>query len=205
MQFILGTNIEFTVERYKEEIGKPYSKIDLYLCNVSTVDSDINLKVTDENKVAIHGNSNQTISNQLTHEQNTNTNLTQNTNIPSLLITKGQQGVRQSPDDENGFENLFPSINFIQSLARSDAEDVHRLFESSLENEEEPCCSRNINPVMERKVYCPICNNPFRLLLRLKFRSARGASHYPAFMGNCQTISHTFYSLIYPVNEGNEV
>ena len=29
VQFILGTNIEFTVERYKEEIGKPYSKIDL--------------------------------------------------------------------------------------------------------------------------------------------------------------------------------
>ena len=27
-QFIHGTNIEFTVERYKEEIGKPYSKID---------------------------------------------------------------------------------------------------------------------------------------------------------------------------------
>ena len=30
-----------------------------------------------------------------------------------------------------------------------------------MENEEEPCCMRNINPVIERKVYCPICNNPF--------------------------------------------
>ena len=30
-----------------------------------------------------------------------------------------------------------------------------------MENEEEPCCSRNVNPVIERKVYCPICNNPF--------------------------------------------
>ena len=29
------------------------------------------------------------------------------------------------------------------------------------------------------------------LLLRLKFRNARGASHHPAFMGNCLTISHT--------------
>ena len=35
----------------------------------------------------------------------------------------------------------------------------------------------------------------------LKFRSARGASHHPAFMGNCRTISHTFYSLIYLVDE----
>ena len=56
---------------------------------------------------------------------------------------------------------LFPSINFIQSLTGSYVEDVHRLFESSLKSEEEPCCSRNINPVIERKVYCSICNNPF--------------------------------------------
>ena len=31
VQFIPGINIEFTVERYKEEIGKTYSKTDLYL------------------------------------------------------------------------------------------------------------------------------------------------------------------------------
>ena len=36
------------------------------------------------------------------------------------------------------------------------------------------------------------------LLLQLKFQSLRGASHHSAFMGNCQTISHTFYSLILP-------
>ena len=33
----------------------------------------------------------------------------------------------------------------------------------------------------------------------------RGASHHSAFMGNCWTISHMFCSLIYPVDEGNEV
>ena len=32
------------------------------------------------------------------------------------------------------------------------------------------------------------------LLLRLQSRSARGAFHHPAFMGNCLTISHTCYS-----------
>ena len=127
------------------------------------MDSDVNLKVIDDNKVTIHGNSNQTISNQLTHEQNTNTNPTLNTNIRSILISKGQQEVRQKPsnDEDDGFKNLFPSINFIQSLMGSYVEDIHILFESSLEKEEEPCCSRNINSVIERKVYCPICNNPF--------------------------------------------
>ena len=65
--------------------------------------------------------------------------------------------------DENGFKNLFPSIKFIQPLRGSYVEDVHRLFESSLENQEEPCCSRNINPAIERKVYCLISNNTFSI------------------------------------------
>ena len=43
------------------------------------------------------------------------------------------------------------------------------------------------------------------LLLRLKFRSTRGASHHPAFMGTCQTISHTPHSSTYPVDEGSNV
>ena len=43
------------------------------------MDRDVNLKVIDKNKVTIQGNSNQTISNKLTHQQNTNTNPTENT------------------------------------------------------------------------------------------------------------------------------
>ena len=58
VQFIPGTNIDFAVDRYKEERGKPYSKIDLYLCNVSNVDSNVNLKVIDGNKVRIYDNPN---------------------------------------------------------------------------------------------------------------------------------------------------
>ena len=42
------------------------------------------------------------------------------------------------------------------------------------------------------------------LLLQLKSRSVRGASHHPAVMGNCRTISHTLCSPIYPVDEVNE-
>ena len=43
----------------------------------------------------------------------------------------------------------------------SDVEDEHSIFKSSLENDEQPCCSKTVNTVIERKVYCPICNNPF--------------------------------------------
>ena len=39
------------------------------------------------------------------------------------------------------------------------------------------------------------------LLLQLKPQNMKGASHQPTFMSNRQTISHTFYSPIYPVNE----
>ena len=45
---------------------------------------------------------------------------------------------------------------------------------------------------------------PFCLLLQLKPWGMRGASHQSVFMSNCPTISHTFYSPIYPVDEGNE-
>ena len=37
-----------------------------------------------------------------------------------------------------------------------------------------------------------------------KSPSMRGASHHPTFMGHCWTISHTFYSPIYLMDEGNE-
>ena len=37
-------------------------------------------------------------------------------------------------------------------------------------------------------------------IVSAKIRSARAASHHPAFMGNCPNISHVF-SLIYPAGE----
>ena len=36
VEFIPGTTESFTVEKYKEEfLSKPYSKMDLFLCNIS--------------------------------------------------------------------------------------------------------------------------------------------------------------------------
>ena len=54
------------------------------------------------------------------------------------------------------------------------------------------------------KIFTGKPTKQFCLLLWLKSRSSREASHHPAFMGNCQTISHKFYSPIYPEDEGND-
>ena len=54
------------------------------------------------------------------------------------------------------------------------------------------------------KIFTGKPTKQFCLLLWLKSRSARGTSHHLAFMGNCRTISHTFYSPIYPVDERND-
>ena len=54
------------------------------------MESDVNLKDIDDNKVTIHGNSNQIISYKLWHEQNTKTNSTQNTNVLSVVVSEGQ-------------------------------------------------------------------------------------------------------------------
>ena len=62
---------------------------------------------------------------------------------------------------------------------------------------------------LSRMVLCKLLNTcgwifGAWLLLCLKFWSVRRASHHSAFMGYCRTISHTFYSPIYPVDEVNE-
>ena len=54
------------------------------------------------------------------------------------------------------------------------------------------------------KIFTGKPTKQFCFFLWLKSRSARGTSHHPAFMGNCQTISHKFYTPIYPVDEGND-
>ena len=64
------------------------------------------------------------------------------------------------------------------------------------------------NPrVVYGKCECPkskLFSYNFCLLLQLEPWGVRGASHQPAVMSDRRTIIHTFYSLIYPVDEGNE-
>ena len=52
--FIPGSNEEFTIELYKEELGKSYLKIDLLLCNVSNVD-DAAISITPQSSDNIQG------------------------------------------------------------------------------------------------------------------------------------------------------
>ena len=49
VEYIPGTNIPFTLQQYKEDLGKPFSKIDLYLCKayyimnreIATIDNEL--------------------------------------------------------------------------------------------------------------------------------------------------------------------
>jgi len=40
VDFVPGSNVPFTVERYKDELGKPYAKLDLYICCVSSFEDE---------------------------------------------------------------------------------------------------------------------------------------------------------------------
>ena len=46
-----------------------------------------------------------------------------------------------------------------------------------------------------------VCDLITMFIASAKIAKREGASHHPAFWGNCTTISHTFFILIYPVDE----
>ena len=54
------------------------------------------------------------------------------------------------------------------------------------------------------KIFTGKSTKQFCLLFWLKSWSAREASHHSAFMGNCWSISHKFYSPNYPADEGDD-
>ena len=49
VEHILGTNVPFTLQQYKEDLAKPFSKTDLYLCKtydimnreIATIDNEL--------------------------------------------------------------------------------------------------------------------------------------------------------------------
>ena len=50
VEFVPGTTESFTVEKYKEEfLSKPYSKMDLFLCNISVYGNCSNIKNSKSN------------------------------------------------------------------------------------------------------------------------------------------------------------
>ena len=92
-QFIPGSKHEFKVALYKEELGKPYSQIDLFLCNVSNVDDAVYRKVDEDKKVSIERSFIET------------SPIFQPSNIVA-----GQQ--KQNANNDEEFANIFPSLLF---------------------------------------------------------------------------------------------
>ena len=94
VQFIPGSNKKFTAELYKEEIGKPYSKIDLFLCNVNNVDDAIDCKVVEDKKVSRERSCIETSP----------------VFKPSNLVADHQK--QNAKNDEDEFANILPSVLF---------------------------------------------------------------------------------------------
>ena len=158
VQFIPGSNKEFTVELYKEEIGKPYSKIDLFLCNVSNVDDAVDRKLVEDKKVSKERSCIGTSpifkpSNIVAdlHKQNANNYECEFANIlPSLLFP--------STPLQNT-ENIQPSSISLQRI-----DNIQGFLQPPSRYQEEPSCSRDFfSPSNGRKVFCPICNNAFSI------------------------------------------
>ena len=159
VQFIPGSNKEFTVELYKEEIGKPYSKIDLFLCNVSNVDDAVDRKVVEDKKVSMERSCIATsaifkTSNIVADHQNQNAN-----------------------NDEDEFANIFPSLLFPSTLLQN-TENIQLsavycykaqiIYKASYNLRQDIKKNRPVAEifsvqVMDVKFFCPICNNAFSI------------------------------------------
>ena len=154
VQFIPGSNKEFTVELYKEEIGKPYSKIDLFLCNVSNVDDAVDRKVVKDKKVSMEKSC----------------IVTSPTFKPSNIVADHQNQNANNYEDE--FANIFPSLLFpstplqnteniqLSSISLQSTDNIPGYLQPPSGYQEEPSCSRDFFSLSNgRKVFCPTCNN----------------------------------------------
>ena len=94
VQFVPGSNKEFTFELNKEEIGKPYSKIDLFLCNVSNVDDAVDRKIVEDKEVSMERSC---IGTSPIYK-------------PSNIVADHQK--QTVNNDEGEFANIFPSLLF---------------------------------------------------------------------------------------------
>ena len=157
VQFIPGSNKEFTVELYKEEIGKPYSKVDLFLCNVSNVDDTVDRRVVEDKKVSMERSC---IGTSPIFK-------------PSNIVADHQ---KQNANNDDKFANIFPSLLFpstplqnteniqLSSISLQSTDNIQGSLQPPSEYQEEPSCSRDVfGPSNGCKVFCPICNNAFSI------------------------------------------
>ena len=150
IQFMPGSNEEFTLELYKE-LGKPYLKTDLFLCNVRNVDDAVDRKVINDKKVSIKRS------------------CTEASPIfqPSIIVT-GQQRQNANNDED---KILFPSTPLesteniqLPSASLQSTDNIQGFLQSPSRYQEEHCCSRDFfSSSNGRKIFCPICNNAFSI------------------------------------------
>ena len=91
VEYIPGTSEVFTVEKYKEFLSKPCSKVDLYLCNISNIVVDN----SNENKVVV---------------SNKNDNLNSGLQLPVVhnsLSTGTESTLMSSLEDSSWFEEGY--------------------------------------------------------------------------------------------------
>ena len=158
VQFIPGSNKEFTVKLYKEEIGKSYSETDLLLCNVSNLDDGVDGKVVENKKVSMERSG---IGTSPIFK-------------PSSIVADHQN--QNAKNDEDDFANIFPSLLFpstrlqnteniqLSSISLQSTDNIQGFSQPQSGYQEEPSCSRDFfSPINGRKAFCPICNNVFSI------------------------------------------
>ena len=158
VQFIPGTNKEFTVKLYEEEIGKSYLKTDFFLCNVSNVDDAADRKAVEDKNVSMERSCIGTSP----------------TLKPSNIVTDHQN--QNANNDEDEFANILHSLLFPSTLLQNtDNIQLSSISLQSIDNipgflqppsgyQEELSCSRDFfSPSNGNKVFCPICNNAFSI------------------------------------------
>ena len=84
--------------------------------------------------------------------------------------------------------NNMSTLLMLMNMAAKGNVNVNNLVQTIVQH---PAFRETINSILTATNQEQFC-----LLLRLKSRSTRGASHHPAFMGNCLIISHTCYRLV---------
>ena len=118
VEFIPGSNEEFTVEKYKDELGKPYSQVNLYLCNVSIVENADHDSI-ERNKVTNVNNELNPPLNSQPGNSEQEKQRQENSGIPPSRIVRVFQPTdtmqvqpQQESYNDSDFENIFPSLSF---------------------------------------------------------------------------------------------
>ena len=162
LEYILGTSGVFTVEKYKEFLSKPYSKVGLYLCNISNIAVD-NSRIN-ENNVAVSNKN---------HDLNTGLQLpvahdSLLAGIGSILMSSLEDSSRieEGLSSINGaYDNFALDFSTTSNCSLSNTATERTLADPNLQDNHQRSSTNPHNAAnvvnTEHRVYCPISNNQF--------------------------------------------